>query len=93
MTLPSAYLGLLVASLIGFGFHALRGGTLGRLLLYLGTAWVSLFLGHFVAEWSGWQAGRLGSLNLLPGVLAALLGVITASVLAGPRGRPPSRGG
>ncbi len=86
MSLPSAYLGFLIATLLGFAFHALRGGTLGRLLLYLVTAWIAFFLGHAVASLTGWETGRLGSLNLLPAVIATLIGLTAAALLIGPHG-------
>jgi len=92
MSPPSLYLGFLVASLLGLGFHAVRGGTLSRLLLYLVTAWIAFFLGHALASAFGWHTGRLGSLNLLPAVVATLVGLFAAALLAGPRaGAPPAR--
>jgi hypothetical protein len=86
MNLPAVYLGFLIASLMGLAFHAVRGGPLSRLLLYLVTAWVAFFLGHTLASLLGWDAGRLGGLNLLPAIVAALVGLVVASILAGPRG-------
>lgn len=86
MSLPSFYLGLLIASMLGASFHLLRGGTLARLLLYLGTAWVAFFLGQWISNVLHWELGRLGSLNLFPDVLATLIGLAAASVLAGPSG-------
>jgi hypothetical protein len=83
---PTVYLGFLIASLIGFAFHALRGGTLARLMLYVVTAWIAFFLGHALAGAMGWDAGRVGGLNLLPAVAATVIGLLVASVLAGPRG-------
>jgi hypothetical protein len=93
MNLPTIYLGLLIASLIGLVFHAVRGGTLGRLLLYVVTAWVAFFLGHALAALMGWDAGRLGGLNLLPAIVATVIGLLLAALLAGPRDRnaPPPR--
>jgi uncharacterized membrane protein YccC len=90
---PTVYLGFLVASVIGFAFHALRGGTLGRLVLYIVTAWVAFFLGHALASLMGWDAGRLGGLNLLPAIVATVIGLLVASLLAGPSNRrtPPPR--
>lgn len=91
MTAPSAFLGLLIASAFGFLFHLVRGGRLVRLGLYLVTAWVGFFIGHFVGEWWDWRMLRLGSLNLFASTLGAALGLIAASILAGPeRGRPAS---
>ncbi len=89
VNLPAIYLGFLTASLLAAGFHALRGGTLAQLGLYLVTAWVAFPLGHGLAAWMGWEAGQLGSLRLLPAVLATLVGLLAASILAGPRPTPP----
>lgn len=89
MNVPAVYLGFLIATLLGFAFHAARGGSLGRLILYLLTAWLSFFLGHLLGSALGWEAGRLGSLHLVPAILATIIGLLAASVLAGPRrGRP-----
>ena len=93
MNLPAVYLGFLIASLLGLAFHALRGGSLARLVLYVVTAWIAFFLGHLLAGWMGWEAGRMGGLNLLPAIVATILGLFVASILAGPRNRnsPPPR--
>lgn len=89
VNLPAIYLGFLTASLLASAFHALRGGTLAQLGLYLVTAWIAFPLGHGLAAWMDWEAGQLGSLRLLPAVLATLIGLLAASVLAGPRPTPP----
>jgi len=91
VSLPTVYLAFLIASLIGLAFHALRGGTLARLVLYLVTAWVAFFLGHGLAGLMGWDAGRLGGLNLLSAIVATVIGLLLAALLAGPRDRrtPP----
>jgi uncharacterized membrane protein YccC len=93
MNWPAVYLGFLVASLIGLVFHAVRGGSLARLLLYLITAWVAFFLGHTLAGWMGWDAGRVGGVNLLPAIVATIVGLLAATLLAGPgeRRSPPPR--
>ncbi len=93
MSWPAIYLGLLISSLLGAAFHLLRGGTLSRLLLYVSTAWVAFFAGHWVSGLLHWELGRVGTLNLFPAILATLVGLIAASVLAGPSGNrtPQSR--
>ena len=93
MNTPTIYIGFLIATLMGLVFHALRGGTLARLMLYLVTAWVAFFLGHGLAALLGWNAGRLGGLNLLPAIVATVIGLVAAALLAGPRDRkaPPPR--
>jgi len=99
MTTQSAFLGFLIATLCGLLYHLIRGGGLSRLGLYLVTAWVAFFTGHLVGNWLRWTALRVGPLNLLPALVATVLGLIAANVLAGgehvdsgPRGRkrPPA---
>jgi hypothetical protein len=94
VTIQSVLLGLLIASILGLLFHLIRGGGFGRLALYVATAWVSFFTGHVVGNWLDWRALRVGPLNLLPALLATVLGLIAASFLAGrERGaesRPPT---
>jgi hypothetical protein len=83
MTTQSAFLGLLIATLFGLLYHLIRGGGLSRLGLYLVTAWVAFFTGHLVGNWLRWTALRVGPLNLLPALVATVLGLIAANVLAG----------
>ena len=47
------------------------------------TAWVAFFTGHLVGNWLRWTALRVGPLNLLPALVATVLGLIAANVLAG----------
>lgn len=89
MTLPGIYLALLIATTLGLACYLLRGGGFARLGLYLLTAWVAFFLGHFVGEWLDWRLLRYGTLNLFPAVFATLLGLAAASILAGPARRRP----
>lgn len=88
MISPALYLGFLISSAIGLVFHLLRGGPLPRLILYLVTAWISFFAGHMFAEWIEWRALQVGSINLLSALLATLIGLLTASILAGRETRP-----
>jgi hypothetical protein len=99
MTTQSALLGVLIASVCGLLYHLIRGGGISRLALYLASAWISFFLGQLVGGWLGWQTLRVGPLNLLPALLAALIGLIAADVFAGSEARrrdgprpPRSRG-
>lgn len=84
MTIPSLLLGLVIASACGFLFHLIRGGRLSRLLLYFITAIGAFFIGHFISELLDWRLMRVGTLNLFPALLATIIGLISASVLAGP---------
>jgi branched-subunit amino acid ABC-type transport system permease component len=87
MTLPGLYLGLLISTGLGLTFHFIRGGGLARLALYLVTAWVAFSVGQLVADLLNWHLFRVGPLNLFAAVLAAIVGLMTASLLAGPERR------
>jgi hypothetical protein len=87
MTVQSAMLGFLIATVCGLVYHLIRGGGLARLGLYLASAWISFTLGHLVGGLLGWQALRVGPLNLLPALVATLIGLIAGDVLAGSEGR------
>jgi hypothetical protein len=84
MTVPSLLLGVLLASACGFLFHLFRGGRVPRLLLYLITAVGAFFIGHFISELLDWRLMRVGTLNVFPALLATVIGLIAASILAGP---------
>ncbi|NJC98604.1 MAG: hypothetical protein FIB03_20110 [Anaerolineae bacterium] len=64
MTIPAFLFALLIALLYGAIYHFLRGGGLGRLLLYLILSNMGIVAGHLVGLWRGWIFFPLGSLNL-----------------------------
>ncbi|MEJ2571125.1 MAG: hypothetical protein P8Y98_11350 [Anaerolineales bacterium] len=84
MSIPTIFFGSVIAAMCGLLFHVLRGGRLSRMMLYVATAWVSFFAGQLVSEWIHWRVLRFGSLNLLPDLVATIIGLFTAEVLAGP---------
>jgi hypothetical protein len=84
MTLPGVMLAFLIATACGLAFHLVRGGSLFRMAQYVFAAWVCFFAGHFLAEAFTWRFGRLGSLNLLPALVATVLGLLALSLLARP---------
>jgi hypothetical protein len=46
MTVPGVVYGFLIASAVGLAFHLVRGGSLGRLAMYLVTACICGALGR-----------------------------------------------
>lgn len=64
MTIPSLIFALLIASLYGALYHLIRGGGLGRLLLFLIFGWTGFAAGHFLGIWRGWILLPVGELNL-----------------------------
>jgi hypothetical protein len=76
MTLPSLIFGIVLSSLYGAAFHLIRGGSFGRLLLYLILAWSGFWVGHFLAEQLGWNFASVGSLNLGMASIVSILFLI-----------------
>jgi uncharacterized membrane protein YeaQ/YmgE (transglycosylase-associated protein family) len=64
MTIPSLILGAVLSTLFGALFHLVRGGGLGRLVLYLVLGWIGFWAGHALAAYFDWNFDRLGALHL-----------------------------
>ena len=73
MSIPSFFLALIIASLLGALFHLWRGGGPSRILFYLVLAWLGFFAGHFLAVWRGWVLFPVGALNAGIASLGALI--------------------
>jgi len=82
MNLPGILLGIFIASILALGFHLFRGGGIRRLGLYLIAANISFLIGHFIGFALSFSGIRLGSINLIPAVLATILGLSLTAVLA-----------
>jgi len=63
MTIPSLIFAFLIASLYGVIYHLIRGGGLGRMLLFLIFGWTGFTLGHLIGIWQGWTLLPVGELN------------------------------
>lgn len=73
MTLPAFFLGFIVSTLYGALFHLLRGGSAGRLLLYIVLGWAGFWAGHFGAELLGLTFASLGPLHIGAATAGSLL--------------------
>ena len=73
MTIPSLVFALLIASLYGALYHLIRGGGLGRLLLFLIFGWTGFAVGHLVGIWQGWVLIPVGELNLGMSTLGSIV--------------------
>jgi len=73
MTIPSFVFALMIASLYGALYHLIRGGGLGRLLLFLIFGWVGFAVGHLVGIWQGWVLIPVGELNWGLSTLGSLI--------------------
>jgi hypothetical protein len=73
MTLPSILLGVVLSTLYGAAFHLLRGGSFGRLILYIVLSWVGFWTGHIFAQLMAWSFVRVGALEAGFATLGSLL--------------------
>ena len=73
MTIASLIFAFLVASLYGALYHLIRGGGLGRLLLFLIFGCAGFAMGHLVGIWQGWILFPMGELNLGMSTLGSLI--------------------
>jgi hypothetical protein len=82
MTLPSLFIGLVLSTIFGAGFHLWRGGGAGRLLLYLILGWVGFWVGHFAGDALGLTFGSLGPLRAGAASAGAILFLIAGHWLS-----------
>ena len=87
MTLPTLLFALLVALLYGALYHLLRGGDIGRLLLYLVLSVLGFAAGHLFGFWRGWVFLPLGSLNLGMSTIGSILILLIGDWLSRIEGR------
>lgn len=71
MTLPSLLFALLLALLCGVLFHALRGGTAWRLLLYIGLSTLGFALGQLTGNLLDWNLFMLGTVDVGLGLVGS----------------------
>jgi len=64
MTITATILGLILSTMYGAGFHLWKGGSLGRLILYLVLSWTGFLIGHVAATLLGWSFDRVGGLHV-----------------------------
>jgi hypothetical protein len=64
MTIPSMFLGLIVAVLLGALFHVWRGGGFARFLLYIGLSLTGFAAGQWLGSWRNWSLFAVGPLDL-----------------------------
>ncbi len=82
MDLPALLIGFVLATLIGAGFHALRGGGGGKLLLDLIMGWLGFGLGQYLAGRLGFTIGSLGALHLGLAIPVALVFLLVGNWLS-----------
>lgn len=64
ISLPVLFFGTLVATLYGAAFHLIKGGSAGRLLLYMVLAWVGFWTGQYLGARLDLEFFRVGAIHL-----------------------------
>jgi len=82
MTLPNLLFALLIALLLGFIFHILRGGSRWRLLLYLGLSVAGFAAGQWLSIWRSWNLLMFGWLDIGTGVIGSILFLVIGDWLS-----------
>jgi len=84
ITFPAALFGLVTALLVGALFHALRGGSGWRLLLYLGLSILGFALGQVAGIFFGWVLFKFGMLDIGLGMVGSAVILLAGNWLIRP---------
>ncbi|GAB4501048.1 MAG: hypothetical protein Fur0035_05890 [Anaerolineales bacterium] len=82
MPIPTLLFGVFLACAYGAGFHLWRGGSLGRLALYLFLALTGFWLGELLGWQMDWTFGAIGILNVGAASLGAALFLFVGDFLS-----------
>jgi hypothetical protein len=82
MNLPSLLFAAILSTLLGAGFHLWRGGSAGRLLLFLFLSWVGFAAGQYLASRMGWTFDLFGQTHLVIASLSSLVFLVIGNWLA-----------
>lgn len=82
MTIPSLLFAFVIASLYGVLYHLIRGGGLGRLLLFLILGWAGFALGHMLGILRDWTFITVGDLNLGLSTLGSLIMLVIGDLMS-----------
>jgi uncharacterized membrane protein YeaQ/YmgE (transglycosylase-associated protein family) len=63
MTAPAIILGIVLSTIYGTAFHFVKGGSMGRIFLYIFLSWLGFWVGHFAGAALGWTFAAIGPLN------------------------------
>jgi len=71
-----------MAALLGALYHFIRGGSIGRLVLYLLAAVFAFWLGHTIADILSFRFLSIGPIRAGAAVLTTILGLIVTEFLS-----------
>jgi hypothetical protein len=73
MTIATYFLGTIIASVFGCGFHFWHGGGFKWLAFFNLLAWLGFWVGHFIGNLAGIHFLPLGPINLGPAITGTLV--------------------
>ena len=82
INIPSILFAAILSTLYGAGFHLWRGGSAGRLLLFLVLSWAGFASGQVLANKLGWMFDLYGQTHLVVASLSSLVFLIIGNWLA-----------
>ena len=82
MTIPALLIGTVTAALLGALYHFIRGGNLGRLVLYLFAAVFAFWLGHTIADILTFHFLSIGPIRAGAAVFTTILGLVVTEFLS-----------
>ncbi|MBN1230351.1 MAG: hypothetical protein JXA19_00645 [Anaerolineales bacterium] len=81
MTWVSFLLGVLISSIPGVFWHLIRGGSFGKMLVYLIAGWVGFWVGQYTANRLEIYVLSIGALHLGLAILGSVILVLLAGKL------------
>ena len=82
MNIPILIFGIVLSTLYGALFHFWKGGSIKRLLLMIGLAWMGFWFGHFIGKIANISFGLVGTLNAGMASLGSLLFLVVGDWLS-----------
>ncbi len=73
MTSPAFLFGSLVAAILGALFHIWKGGVPLRILIYMVSAVIGFWVGHFLADLAGIALWEIGPVHFGPSLVCSIL--------------------
>jgi hypothetical protein len=73
MTFPDILFGIVLGAIYGSAFHFWKGGSLGKLLVYIVISWMGFWIGHLIGSRIGWSFWSIGTINTGMATLGSLI--------------------
>lgn len=88
---PIFMFAFIIATIYGAGFHFIFGGNARRLALFLFTAWIGFFVGHYIGIAFEISIFNIGALHFVPATVSTFVMLIFAHIFTSGRSRQVTR--